>query len=579
MAQSSTQTDATLKEFSSLIRLVIEGATRKEISPQLEEQLAQAESSGLIYLVQAVRRILTGAMDIDAFPDLGKENRYVIESILDGIHTRNSDVRETDELALILEKLPKGAYPPFLRRINKKQLSDIAHAKRFVQRYKADPVFRKLVAQDPCKAARDYDIQIDPEEIRPLWDYDARSEHLKKRLPMTSITELCLQFDREVMVTWSMRHRSGAHFTHPRVRAWWERQVARGATELGPEINANDIHAPACFELCSGCTVGCWFCGLSAERFKSAFEYTHENQQLWRELLEVTRDIIGPAIQASFCYWATEPLDNPDYEEFISDYHAIVGSLPSTTTALASREMPRARTLIHMWEDRAFVANHFSVLTVKQMDQIHKEFTAEELVFTGMKFVNKGSSVKKATAGRALEKLNRQIENGRNEESDDVKDELTQGTIACVSGFLFNMVEKTIQLISPCKASEQWPKGYKVLSEGSFSSAADVRQLMERMIDENMPVTLTDNDRVRFRDDIHLELLADGFRMSTECWSQTIHDPRYAREFGELVLTGLSTVSQIVEALHPLGISAREIKASIDVLFKNGLLNDELVPD
>ena len=196
-----------------------------------------------------------------------------------------------------------------------------------------------------------------------------------------------------------------------------------------------------------------------------------------------------------------------------------------------------------------------------------------------MKFVNKGSSVKKATAGRALEKLNKQIENGRNETSDDVKDELTQGTIACVSGFLFNMVEKTLQLITPCKASKQWPKGYKVLSEGSFSSAAEVRRLMERMIDENMFTALADNDTVRFRDDIQLELLDDGFKMSTEFWSQTIRDPRYARRFGELAQAGVNTVSQIVDALHPLGISAAEIKASIDVLFKNGLLSDELAPE
>ena len=43
------------------------------------------------------------------------------------------------------------------------------------------------------------------------------------------------------------------------------------------------------------------------------------------------------------------------------------------------------------------------------------------------------------------------------------------GTIACVSGFLFNMVERNVRLISPCNASERWPLGYRIYDEGTFT--------------------------------------------------------------------------------------------------------------
>ena len=475
-----------------------------------------------------------------------------------------------------IQKLPDGSYPPLCRDISDSELSIFAQAKRFVERYKADPTFRDLVKQDSRKAALEYNISIDPEEIRPLWDYEARKKHYEQKLPMSTITELCFRLDR-MEIEWTMRRRSGESFAHPNIRAWWERQVARNSTELGPVINANNVHTPVCFELSSGCTVGCWFCGISAEKFKGVFEYTPENMNLWQEVLGVVRDVVGPASQAGFCYWATEPFDNPDYEKFIADYHAVLGALPSTTTAVAHKNIPRAGELFRMWKDYGFTANRLSILTVKQLDCIHEEFSAEELVWTNMNLLNKGSLVKKATAGRALEKINKLSAEGDKNEMQQVQDELTQGTIACVSGFLFNMVEKTVMLISSCKADSTWPKGYRIYDQGTFTCGADLRSLMERMIADNMPIALCGNDKVKFRRDLQYKQLPNGFCLTTEFLSQNITNDRYGRQFGDLIHDGSNTVDKIVGIICRLGATSEEVVASIDALFKNGLLDEEPV--
>jgi len=476
----------------------------------------------------------------------------------------------------VVEKSCESYCPSALREVSDTELSVFAQAKRFVQRYKADPVFRELVGQDPGKAASDYSILIDPEEIRPLWDYDARQKHLEQKLPMSAVTDLCFRIDR-MKVEWTMRRRSGESFTHPGFRAWWERQVVRNNTEVGPAINANNVHAPVCFELSSGCTVGCWFCGISAEEFKGVFKYTRDNRGLWQEVLEVVRDVIGEASQAGFCYWATEPFDNPDYEKFIADYHAVLGALPSTTTAMAHKNIPRAGALLRMWKDYGFTANLLSILTVKQLDCIHEAFTAEELVWTDMNFLNKGSLVKKATAGRALEKLNRLACQADKTEMQQIQGKLTQGTIACVSGFLFNMVEKKVMLVSPCKADNQWPKGYRVYDQGTFTGGADLRFLMERMIADNMPIALRGSDKVAFRHDMKYEPLDSGFRLTTKFLSQDVTNTCYGRKFGDLVHEGSCTVDQIVEIVCRLGATSEEVISSIDVLFKNGLLDESPV--
>jgi radical SAM family RiPP maturation amino acid epimerase len=469
-------------------------------------------------------------------------------------------------------KLIPGKYPPFIHEISDDDLLQICHAKRFIERYAADGMFRQKLLVDPRATAAEYGLKIDPEEIRPLWDAEAARRSAEQGLAPSPVIDLCLRYDR-AMVGWMMRRRTSQAIAHPGYRAWWERQIARNDGEIGLPFNIKDVHAPVCFELSKGCTVGCWFCAISAERFDGAFEYNAENAQLWRETLEVVRDIVGPALEVGFCYWATDPFDNPNYEKFIKDFHAIVGNLPATTTAMPHKDVHRTRALLRMSEEYGFVYNRFSILTPKILDRIHLEFTAEELAWTGLELLTKESTIKKAAAGRALEKIKNLTVRG--EDTREVEADLAQGTIACVTGFLFNMVEKKVKLISPCRADDRWPKGYRVYDEGTFASARELRELMERMIVDHMPLSFRATDLVRFRRDLRYKEIPDGFELSTPFQLQSITHSSYGRRLGELIHAGNHTGRELVKIFEGSGIPDNEIQVSIDTLFKNGLLDDE----
>ncbi len=58
-------------------------------------------------------------------------------------------------------------------------------------------------------------------------------------------------------------------------------------------------------------SVGCWFCGLSADRFKGYYDYSKEHAELWHGVVGVASEMFGSAASTGVCYWATEPMDNP----------------------------------------------------------------------------------------------------------------------------------------------------------------------------------------------------------------------------------------------------------------------------
>ena len=463
------------------------------------------------------------------------------------------------------------ASPPFLSRYSEKEQSMIAHAKRFGERYMADPAFRELVAIDSHKAAEKYNLDIDPEDLRPLWDPEENKRVAEENLPLSPLLKLFFEYN-QVIAQWMHRYKTGEALVNPKYKAWWKRQVVRNDSEVGVNLNSSIVHAPVCFELSAGCTVGCWFCAISAEKFAGVFAYTPENKLLWHEVLEVVHDIIGPAVETGFCYWATDPLDNPDYEKFIKDYQAIIGALPATNTAMSHKDLPRVRSILDLWRHYdGFTANQFSILTIKILDRIHEEFTPEELLWTGLNLLNKQSMVTKATAGRARDKIKKLAEG--TEEYNEVKAELSPGTIACVSGFLFNMVEKTVKLITPCKASDRWPKGYKILEEGTFTCGADLRVLMEGMIENNMTLSIPNSQIIKLRDDLEYKPMPQGFSLVSEYQTKNFNSPDFGKEIGELIREGTHTTDEIVEKISQLGVAQSKALGAIDALFNGGLLD------
>jgi radical SAM family RiPP maturation amino acid epimerase len=453
-----------------------------------------------------------------------------------------------------------------LDEIDTEVLTKVSHIKRFCERWRAHPEFREQMTTDPYGTVVRYGLQVDPEEIRQLWDTESaqKSEQQATVYPSVKIYQ---EFDQKIDKS-NLMISLAASAKEPRFKAWRERQIARAASQFKQAVHKSIVHAPVCFELSKGCSVGCKFCAVSAPPLTNIFFYTPENARLWREVLEVVREILGPAASASFCYWATDPFDNPDYEKFCIDLHEITGVFPQTTTSQPLKDPARTRKLLTLSREKKGIFNRFSILSLKMLDRVHEEFSAEELAFVKLVLLNEEAGGIKAYAGRErernLKKGNKDIEYPE------------QGTIACVSGFLFNMVDRSVKLISPCNADERWPLGYIVYAEGNFSNASDLKVLLERMIADHMPLTVKSNDLMNFRRDLKYESLPNGFKVSTKFKSFKFQDDNYLRELGEAIHKGNKTAGEIASFLFDsYSISPTYTFYNFNVMFEKGILDSE----
>ena len=67
---------------------------------------------------------------------------------------------------------------------------------------------------------------------------------------------------------------------------------------------------------------------------------------MWHDILSFAKEAIGPAAGWGTCYYATEPLDNPDYEKFADAFYDVFGVVPQLTTAAAMRKPERTKAYL-----------------------------------------------------------------------------------------------------------------------------------------------------------------------------------------------------------------------------------------
>ena len=408
--------------------------------------------------------------------------------------------------------------------------TELARVKRFLERFQAEPEFRQATIETPDELAQ---------SVGPLWD--------SSRLARTPLVEAFLEYRAERENSRAVARRMGKP-DHPNFRAWRRRQIERCASELSPGYAAALIHHPATFELAKGCSVGCWFCGISAPKLDQVWSY-QKNQVFWAELLGLFKSVLGGAAGQSFCYWATDPFDNPDYEKFCLDFHRILGVFPPTTTALAWRFPKRARKLLELSHKNGQLRNRFSILSLGQLKRVYEEFSEEELLDTDLAIQNKGSLSQKAVAGRAREAGSQ-----------------AASTIACVSGFLLNMVEGSIKLISPCRASDTWPDGYRIHAKGDFQDIQQLEMQLSRMTgDEFMPIWLPLDKPVRFRSDLQY----DGECLKNAQTHFQIKDRNLADKIAEGRHTKMA-LANLLKDERPLA----QTLYTLDSLFERGLLEE-----
>lgn len=455
-----------------------------------------------------------------------------------------------------------------LDRYTPRELDKIAMLKRLGEMLVGDPAFRSELKQDAWKLPdlfQSYSIDLDPEAVRPLFDSRVSHFRFENGDPAWPDVNLWDEFlNDKIAYRNSLRMLGNEGNCDARFAAWRARQVERCASELGV-ANDSIVHAISSYELSSGCTMGCWFCGISAEKFQGFYPSTEANEQLWRGVLGIMQRRFGGASQTGFCYWATDPLDNPDYARFIQIHHEVTGMLPQTTTAAPLRDIRRTREILALTERVNGMMNRFSILTLPILRRVFAEFSPRELLGVELVMQHKEALTRKSFAGRV----------SRDEKGRKSEETLNQpGTIACVTGFLVNMRERRVRLVSPCPTSERKPDGYHIYGEDNFDDVATFEEVIDRLIEQHMSADLPESVPVRFRSDLNITETPNGFTAESMYRRQAYSHPVFGRELGKLIRAGGRDVTDILATLTELGANSLDVRAELSALRRVALLEE-----
>ena len=473
------------------------------------------------------------------------------------------------------------------------ELGLIVQLKRFTEFLVGDAQFCKDFEESEYSAAflrrlKSIGVQFDPEEMS-LLRKSKNGEAFMRFLNTCEGDEDFRTFEREIGTapllklwarwTQAQRRRYKGHYgnlapvlKHPRFNSWRKRRIAACRSELGHFGNHID-HPLFGFELSKGCSVGCWFCAFSAEKLSAVFEYTSENRALWRDIARVGVDLFGGEFAGlALCYYATEPYDNPNYLDFIRDYQNITGCMVCTATAVPLKNPDWFRSLIAFYREESLPWPRISVLSPSMLRKIHETYTPEELRDVELLIQTRGSMRQKARSGRTLDYGTERLGGQPSPSYKGI--EYIQGSIACVTGFYVNMVDRTIKLVSPCQATKKWPNGYRVFAEDIFKDAESYRTKIEGMIEKYMPENVTVDRRLSFRDDLRHEPRSDGFSLMSANQQHHITGQPFLITFGNLIARGDKTFGQIYDLLVERGGPALGISLTVKDLFNKGLLDE-----
>jgi radical SAM family RiPP maturation amino acid epimerase len=456
--------------------------------------------------------------------------------------------------------------------------SEFAQVKRFFEVWMADAEFRSGLSRDAVGAAAARGLKIDPFDIRYLWDEQYRAQLAQSGFTIEEIVrtapEPTQRFFEWIRFCHQIRDQMRAE-SQPfdaRFAAWRERQIARSRTTFRRTYELFTPHVLFAIELSKGCSVGCWFCGVSAEKLDAHFLHSPSNQRLFLDVLSSLRHYAGLRAGGwGFLYWATDPFDNPDYEKFSLDFQEVLGRFPTTTTAQPLRDPERTHAFLRLVASRGASKIRFSITTLRILDRLYREFSPEELGRVDLIPINKGSILRPSASGRARE---RYLRKGGEELA--WAQTVADTTISCVSGFLINMVDRTVKLISPCISSEKWPLGYYVYEERNFASGKELHEVVGTMIERHMPVGAPTDKVLRFRGDLLYRGTNEGFILDGLHGQETVGENPLLRDLGDALAGGRHTGAELARELaEGYGLERSIPLGWIDQLFAKGLIDEE----
>lgn len=444
-----------------------------------------------------------------------------------------------------------------------------AQVKRFRERWVADDRFRAAVLADPKAASDGAGFGIDPAPLAFLW---RRGAPVHTSAPESRAYRQVIE-DRAQEYFDFVADDGGAI---SRYRAWRARQQARSAFAQGVVLAPISLHLPFAIELTRGCSLGCWFCGLSASPGVEAVLPT--DPDAFEAVLRALRRVFGASGGRGFLFWATDPLDHPDYEAHAEVFRGVFGRFPTTTTAAPMADLARTRRLMRQARNSGCSALRFSVVSRRRLDQIHAAFSAEELVDVELVMVNRESLLALAEAGHARTKARRRPERAalerRKLNPHDGDESLAHRTIACVSGFLIEPLAGRIRLISPEPSSDRWPDGYAVFDEAHFEDPAGFARALDDIVARSMSSSLP--ERVALQRGVTVEAVAPrvvraagrGHSLTIRARRDLAHLPALAEAF-----RGGAEVRPAVErTAHRFGIDARLARKDAAELWRHGVL-------
>ena len=380
---------------------------------------------------------------------------------------------------------------------------EVAEAKRVLEFWTMEPDFQEAFFAAPEETLKAHGIScVDALSTKILCDHDTAVEY-QNRPPeeLPSAVRRYRGFLKEKITDREHMTKKYCVPKHPAFRAWRERQLNRCWAELGSR-NGAIIHVPITFELDLGCSVGCPFCGVMAGELQKVSRY-EEDAALWKGILSFAKETIGDAAGQATCYYATEPLDNPDYEKFTDAFFEILGHVPQLTSAASMRKPERTRKYLFEALKKERRVHRFSVLSLDILHKIHETFTPEELLCVELlpQFTDAPHNLF-ANAGRARKNDDLHVEKGEG------------NTIACISGFIVNIAERSVRLITPCGASEAHPTGEMIVAKEFFSDLDGFKHVLVSLIDRYMQEEFPKDQPLRLRPGISFEKTEKGIEFS-----------------------------------------------------------------